>query len=231
MIKTVEIFTRKDDMTREEFLAQLHAHAEGAKNIPGIKGYLIDEVIPTVARKDIKAFKIPQLEAIVETYFEDLDALRAVRATEEMQAFLAARAPFVGTMKTLVAVEHVFIPIGEVRPALKNVAFVSRHNGMTVAEFLEEWLVLHGPMALKVPHLDAFIPNEAIIVLDNPEGCELMDTDYIEGMAFAYFGSVEQEADMVASPEAKEWFKHGGVNVGRVKGLDAWEKVVIAPQA
>lgn len=231
MVKTVEIFTRKDGMTREEFLAKLHEHAEGAKKIAGIKGYLIDEVIPTVGRKDIKAFNIPQLEAIVETYFDDLAALRAVRATDEMKAFLAARAPFVGTMKTVVSIEHEVMPAGNPRPALKNFAFISRHNDMTVEEFLKEWLELHGPMALKVPHLDAFLPNEVIAILDNPEGCELMDTDYIEGMALACFGSVEQEADMVASPEAKEWFKHGGVNFGRVRGLDAWEKVIIAPKA
>jgi len=167
----------------------------------------------------------------VETYYDDLAALRAVRDTEAMKAFLAARAPFVGTCRTLVTIEHVVIPTAEKRPALKNFAFVSRHNGMTVAEFLNEWLELHGPMALKVPHLDAFLPNEVIAVLDNPEGVEPMDADYIEGVALACFDSVEQEAQMIASPEAKEWFKHGGVNFGRVKGMDAWEKVVIAPKA
>lgn len=48
-------------------------------------------------------------------------------------------------------------------------------------------------------------------------------------MALACFGSAEQEDQMIASPEAKEWFRHGGVNFSRVKGMDAWEKVIIPP--
>lgn len=229
MVKTIELFTRREGMSREEFLSRLHEHGSGAADVSGIVGYLINEVIPTAPREDIRAFNIPELDAIVETYFESLDSLRALRAEGGMRDFLESRADFVGTMKTLVAVEHVVIAPGERRPALKNFAFVSRHAGMTVSEFLDEWLVLHGPMALRVPHLDAFLPNEVRIILENPQGCRQMETDYIEGIALACFDSVEQEAQMIASPEAKEWFRHGGLNFGRVKGMDAWEKVVIAP--
>ena len=232
MVKTIEVFLKKGEISKEDFIAKLKAHGEGAKAIKGIKGYIVNEVVPSPPRLDIAQFRIPLLDAIVETFYDDIEALRAVRDGDNMKAFLASRADFVGSMKTLLTLEHIIIDPGvENRPSVKNFAFLNRRPGMTLPEFLNEWIVLHGPMSLKVPHQGGFVPNEVLAVIPNSDGFDLIDTDYIEGVAVANFVSTETQALMRASDEAKEWFKHGGVTFGTVFGQSARETVIIAPKA
>lgn len=229
MVKNIELLVRKRDMSQQAFMARLKADAMGIREVPGVKGYLINEVVPTPPRKDIGAMKLPDLvDAIVEIYYDDLESCRKVNESIEMQDWLAKRVAYVAEIKRLVTVEHVIIPMPERRLPVKNFAFLNRHVGMTHSEFIEEWIVLHGPMALNVPHLSAFMPNEVLCEMEQnaiPEA----ETGHIEGVAIACFESIEEEMKMLPTDEAKAWFKHGGINFGKVRGMDSYETVIIAP--
>lgn len=230
MVKNIELLVRRADLSQEEFIALLKRDGDAIKEVSGIKGYLINEVVPTPPRKDIKAMRLPDVvDAIIEIYYDDLESCRAVNESKAMKEWMEKRTEYVSEIKRLVALEHTVMSMPEGRLPVKNFAFLNRHVGMTHSEFIEEWIVLHGPMALGVPHLSAFMPNEVLCEMSQ-EGIPEADTGHIEGVAIACFESIEEEMKMLPTEQAKAWFQHGGVNFGKVRGMDSFETVVIPPE-
>ena len=81
MIKTIGTAYRRDDFTKEEFFDYwFNVHAPISRQAPGIKGYVVSEVVRKIAGEI-------ETDAFVEQWFEDEQAL--AEATELHQHGIA----------------------------------------------------------------------------------------------------------------------------------------------
>jgi Methylmuconolactone methyl-isomerase len=230
MIKNLELLARKQGASHEEFMRECaEVHGRAVMNVPGVRGYILHDLMPTAARTDIIELSIPEIDTIAEIWFDSLEARRELVTQAPLKNWLDGRRSFVGKIKSMVAREDTIIPVPDPRPGLKNLAFVNRCPGLTLEEFRNEWHVLHGPMAIGQHYLRGFVLND-IIAETPPDGIEPLVTGHIEGCAEAYYDSPEDQDRMIATPEAKEWFKHGAVTFGNIKARSTHEIVIMKPQ-
>ncbi len=78
MLKFMVVLYRRPDLTAEQFRRHLEqVHAPLAKNLPGLKQYKQNHVVPDATRKS------PGWDAIVELYFEDWASMEAAWASPQ----------------------------------------------------------------------------------------------------------------------------------------------------
>ena len=105
MIKTIGTAYRRDDFTKDEFFDYwFNVHAPISRQAPGIKGYVVSEVVRKIAGEI-------ETDAFVEQWFEDEQALADATASEAGQAAWADVSNYAKTTGTFwVAIQHVIIP-------------------------------------------------------------------------------------------------------------------------
>lgn len=87
MIKLVNLVSRKDDYTHEEFVERwMGEHAEMAKDLPGLQKYVTS--LPTAPEHS-------DYDGIVELYFEDMGALKAAFDSDTGESVNADAAEFI----------------------------------------------------------------------------------------------------------------------------------------
>ena len=77
--------------------------------IQGIRRYVQSEVVDQVIRKDIVELDLP-VSGVAEVWYDNVEAMRAARASPEGQALLADGASFIGRSRTLIVREVEIIP-------------------------------------------------------------------------------------------------------------------------
>src|SRR5579863_6275767 len=81
MLKFMVVLYRRPDLTIERFRRHLEeVHAPLAKNLPGLRGYKRNHVVPDAKRKR------PEWDAIVELYFENWEAMEAAWTSPQGEA-------------------------------------------------------------------------------------------------------------------------------------------------
>jgi len=94
MLKFMVILYRRPDFTSEQFRHHLQeVHAPLAKNLPGLRAYKQNHVLPDPKRN-------PGWDAIVELYFEDWAAMEAAWASPQGAASDADLPLFVDLART-----------------------------------------------------------------------------------------------------------------------------------
>jgi uncharacterized protein (TIGR02118 family) len=214
-------------MSKEQFVTYLiEKHAPMAKSIPGIRAYNVQEALPVPSRKDIVQLKLPELDGFAEIWVEDINVYQAMKKSREGREWFADRLNFVGAMKSLVTKEDIVVPVPRPLTMARNNAFVNKNPAYTMEEFIYHWHVGHGPSAKTMPYLKGFVLCDVIDEI-LPDDITAVESDIIHGCAQAFFDSPEEELKMIATPEAKEWFKHGAVTFGNIKAFGAKETQII----
>jgi uncharacterized protein (TIGR02118 family) len=78
MLKFMVVLYRRPDLTVEQFRRHLEqVHAPLAKNLPGLKHYKQNHVVPDAKRKS------PGWDAIVELYFDNWETMEAAWASPQ----------------------------------------------------------------------------------------------------------------------------------------------------
>lgn len=81
MLKFMVVLYRRPDLTREQFRGHLEqVHAPLAKNLPGLKHYKQNHVVPDPKRK------LAGWDAIVELYFDNREAMESAWAGPQGEA-------------------------------------------------------------------------------------------------------------------------------------------------
>ena len=110
MIKIVGLLTRKEGITREEFVRHwFDIHGPLAHAVPGIRRYVQSHIIGTRTRADIPETGI-EVDGIAELWYDDLESFQRAAATPEMKALTDDGALFIGQIKTYVIEERQIIP-------------------------------------------------------------------------------------------------------------------------
>jgi hypothetical protein len=214
-VKTVTIVSRPDGTTSEQFVHRLQTeYAPLASKLPGQRGLIISGVVKAQPRDDVKVLQIGPFDAIIDSYY---DQERAA-ASPEARALDAAMAHLVGTARRFVTRETAMVPLpAGPRPQIVGLSFVMRPDSVPEADFRSEWIVVHGPMAKKVPYLRGFTVSQRLSDSPVPGVPVLMMDGPLDGFTESWVDDVEARAKMVASPQAKEWYAHGAEIFGKIR--------------
>ncbi len=106
MVKLIGTAYKRDDFTTEEFFRYWReVHAPITAKAPGIRGYVVSEVLRKYEGGELEA------DAFVELWWDDEEALDRAMASPEEQAAWADVANYAKLSGTFwVAKEHVYIP-------------------------------------------------------------------------------------------------------------------------
>jgi uncharacterized protein (TIGR02118 family) len=157
VIKVVTCIKRKPGMPVEEFQAYWRdRHPEVVVRLPGLRRYIQSHTRLAGYRKGEPIF-----DGIAEVWFEDGQAIHALRGIPEMAAVQADEVRFIdrASMRVIATDEHVVkdepVPAG----AAKNVELVTRKPGLAVLDFQRYWREIHGPLAAKIPMIRRYVQS------------------------------------------------------------------------
>ena len=110
MIKIVGLLTRKEGISREEFVRHwFDTHGPLAHAVPGIRRYVQSHIIDVRTRPDIAETDVA-VDGIAELWYDDMESLQRAASTPEMKALTDDGALFIGRIKTYVIEERQIIP-------------------------------------------------------------------------------------------------------------------------
>lgn len=106
MIKVIGTAYKRDDFTSEEFFRYWReVHAPISAKAPGLRGYVVTEVIRRLDGGTVEA------DAFVEQWYDDMESFDRAAASPEVAAAWEDVGRYAKTTGTFwVAKEHVFVP-------------------------------------------------------------------------------------------------------------------------
>ncbi len=158
MIKLLGTAYKRDDFTTEEFFRYwIDVHAPISRKVPGIQGYIVNEVVRRLMGEMVS-------EAFVEQWFLDEAAFEATQGTPELAAAWEDVGKYARTDGTFWLVkEHVIIPPPQNRQGfVKTMGTAYKRDDFTREEFFRYWMDVHAPISAKAPGLQGYIVNEVI---------------------------------------------------------------------
>jgi uncharacterized protein (TIGR02118 family) len=110
MIKTSSLLTRKEGMSKQEFMrCWVDEHAPMALSVPGLQRYVLNIIVDEPTRPDIPEDEKVRADGIAELWFESPEQMKQVLASPEMKRLRAHGATFIGRIKTFMTEEKVII--------------------------------------------------------------------------------------------------------------------------
>ena len=111
MIKLIGTAYKRDDFTTEEFFDYWRdVHAPNSANVPGVRGYVVSEVVRKLQGE-------LHTEAFVEQWYDDEAAFEAASQTPEAAAAWEDVGNYAKTTGTFwVVKEHVIVPRPHIEP-------------------------------------------------------------------------------------------------------------------
>jgi len=159
MVKVVAIVTRKPGMDVEAFQEYWRTkHADVVRALPGLRRYVQSHTLLSGYRKGAPAY-----DGIAELWFDDTDALRALRGTPQQAAVDADEARFLerGAMKMLFTDDHVIKDGAIPANGVKNIEFVHHRPDLAIDRFQQYWREVHGPIAARIPQIRRYVQSHA----------------------------------------------------------------------
>ncbi|MGD9811628.1 MAG: EthD domain-containing protein [Sphingobium sp.] len=211
--KSISFLRRKPGTTREQFNAKwLSEHGPGARDIPGIEGFVVGEVVDDPAAGASRAVAAPSLDGITESWqAPGIDRAAQARQYPHVREWLGAAPTYIGAIKIVVTREHVMVP--PIRGGNKVMTLIYRKPEQTHDQFVEYMLKVHGPLSREVPGLRGYVLSEIIrspAMQGLPGIPELGEPDMI-GQSWMSPDPADHTPD---SPERKAWLADGAANFG-----------------
>lgn len=109
MIKSLSLLTRKAGLSPEAFRKHwVEVHAPLARNVPGLKKYVLTHVLEERFRPDIPVLS-GEVDGIAELWYDDLESMQKANASPEAKRLHADGAIFIGQIKMFTTEETAII--------------------------------------------------------------------------------------------------------------------------
>jgi uncharacterized protein (TIGR02118 family) len=110
LVKRISLLTRKEGMSKEEFLKHWNDHLPISHAVPGLRRYTLCHIVSEPQRKDVPVvWELGQVDGIAETWFDSQEATEKAFSSPEGLAWLAHGSSFIGRQKTFVVEEEFVI--------------------------------------------------------------------------------------------------------------------------
>ena len=111
MIKSIGLLTRKDGLSREDFVKHwFEVHGPLAHAVPGVQRYVQSHILEERTRPDIPTTEV-EVDGIAELWYDDRAAFEVANASAAAKRLHADGALFIGRIKSFVVEERVIIPV------------------------------------------------------------------------------------------------------------------------
>ena len=160
MIKVLTWFRRRPDLARDAFLSHWREHhPEVVLALPGLRRYIQNPTTESGYRKGE-----PFCDGVAETWWDDLDALRAQRGTEAMAAVAADEDRFIDPASRghLVTREAVILDGTPGPTPSKQFSWIRPRPDLTIEEAQRYWRDEHGPLAARIPGVVRYVQCHAL---------------------------------------------------------------------
>jgi uncharacterized protein (TIGR02118 family) len=194
MMKIVAIVKRKPGMAVEAFQEHWRTrHADVVRKLPGLRRYVQSHTLLAGYRKGEPAW-----DGIAELWFDDTEALRALRGTPAQAAVDADEEVFLdrGAMKMLFTDDHVIVDGPIPANGVKNVEFLHHRPDLTIETFQKYWRQAHGPIAAKIPQIRRYVQSHV-----RPSAYRGGRTPAYDGLAITWFDDTAAMRASAATPE------------------------------
>jgi len=110
MVKRISLLTRKEGMSKEEFLKHWNDHLPISHDVPGLRRYVLCHIISEPQRADVPLkWELGDVDGIAETWFDSQEATDVAFQSPEGRRWLAHGSTFIGRQKTFVVQEEIVI--------------------------------------------------------------------------------------------------------------------------
>lgn len=160
MLKVLTWFSRKPGMSVEDFRRYWREeHPKAVLELPGLRAYNQN---PTNDAGYAKGQ--PFCDGVAETWWDDVDALRAHRGTAAIDALMADEAEFIDPDRRaqLLTTEVVITDGQPADGALKQFTWLKRRDDLSPTEAHGYWRDNHGPLAATIPGVVRYVQNHVI---------------------------------------------------------------------
>jgi len=194
MVKNIVFFKRKPGMSVEDFRNYwLTTHADIVVKMPGILRYVQSHTLLSGYRKGE-----PVYDGTAELWFDDTQAMRNLGDTPAYEAVQADEHNFIdlSTMGSIITEEHIILDGPVPADGVKSVGFVTHNPRMSIDEFQQYWLEVHGPLAAVLP------PLRRAVQCHTRRGIyQSGRTPVYDGVALTWFDDTQAMRLSAATPE------------------------------
>ena len=127
-------------------------------------------------------------------YFDDLASAGIQRDDPQYQTLREDEGRFLGGVESTLALQNVVIPPNRLPPkALKRMAFLRRHPGVSVTDFRQQWFGLHATLVSRIPGVIGYRQNLVLEHRAHGSGANVGSPDTsIDGIVELWFAGLEE---------------------------------------
>lgn len=203
MIKVTTWFKRTPGMALDDFRRYWRQeHPKAVLQLPGLRKYVQNHVVDLHYRGVADGGSEPIADGVAETWWDDREALSAHRGTPELDALMVDEGHFIDPdhRDQFLSTEVVINPLGIPVNGIKQIVLVKRKDGMAVADALDHWQRVHGPLALRAPGIGRYVQSHAL----PHQYTEGRPEPTFDGATAVWFDDADSARRAGASPEMAE---------------------------
>ena len=168
MIVRMGLLQKRADIDHQEFRTHWRTgHGALAAKLPGLRRYHQNHIVDRTQRGITYARDGLDFDGFSELWFDDVPAMQAAFASDEVKALAADEDRFISDLKLISAVQHVVIPTPTDVPLIKRMTTLKRRPDVSAEKFQEEWFDVHSVLVKRLPQVKGYTQN---LIFDRSHG-------------------------------------------------------------
>jgi uncharacterized protein (TIGR02118 family) len=209
VIVRMGLLQKRADIDHQEFRTHWRTgHGALAAKLPGLRRYHQNHVVDRTQRGITYARDGLDFDGFSELWFDDLPAMQAAFASNEVKALGGDENRFISELKLISAVQHVVIPTPSDVPLIKRMTTLKRRPDVSAEKFQEEWFDVHSVLVKRLPQVKGYTQN---LIFDRSHGRGKPATYNefpIDGIVELWFTDTESLNEGFASDAGKTLMTH-----------------------
>jgi len=168
VIVRMGLLQKRADIDQQEFRTHWRpGHGALAAKLPGLRRYHQNHIVDRAQRGITYARDGRDFDGFSELWFDDLPAMQAAFAADEVKALADDETRFISGLKVVTAVQHVVIPTPTDVPLIKRMTTLKRRPDVSAEKFQEEWFDVHSVLVKRLPQVKGYTQN---LIFDRSHG-------------------------------------------------------------
>ena len=209
MIVRMGLLQKRADIDQQEFRTHWRTgHGALAAKLPGLRRYHQNHIVDRTQRGITYARDGLDFDGFSELWFDDVPAMQAAFASDEVKALAADEDRFISDLKLISAVQHVVIPTPTDVPLIKRMTTLKRRPDVSAEKFQEEWFDVHSVLVKRLPQVKGYTQN---LIFDRSHGrgkSATYDELPIDGIVELWFTDTDELNQGFGSDAGKTLMTH-----------------------
>jgi uncharacterized protein (TIGR02118 family) len=208
---------KRADWTTERFREHWRTeHAQLARQLPGLRGYVQNHVTDSEQR-GIRFKRGPeQLDGFSQLWFDDDIGLASAFDSPLSKKLIDDEEHFIGRLRITTMEPTTVVTPPEHGRALKRMSILRRRADVSQEQFAHEWRAVHGPMVKRMPGILGYRQN-LIRAREAPKGHVVDDKAWpVDGIVELWFEDTAAIDSAFSSALGQETMAHAETFIGEI---------------